>query len=180
MKEKRMIVIKKSQLPYAGKEELLASSVCPAVFPANVVMEEEQLRIFYETEGWQPLARREQLDAVEFLTLMNSVLQNMEKMRGWLLFPEEYVLSEQTVYIPSGFFDEINQVRFIYIPDGQKISAAKRMGCFLYGLREKLTENSMMYLEMLTPLLTIENLDTKRLLIFLDNLLTEAYVCKIR
>ena len=175
MKEKRVVTVAKERFSYSGKISLLAASACPGIFPAEVVEENGILRIYYDTRGWRQLNDWNTLSAVDVLVMVKAVLQNIETLKTWLFFPEEYILSGQTAYFsPDG-----SLARFLYIPDGQAVSGMCRMECFLHGMKEKTTENGIMYLETLRNFLNIDLLDTGRTLAFLDSLLTEARICGI-
>ena len=66
----------------------------------------------YNTEGYIRIASLKNISAAMIQTIAERTLECTEMCRNWLLFPEQYVLSSDTVYISEDF----RTVKLAYIP----------------------------------------------------------------
>lgn len=176
MKEIQLITVPKIRFDYDGKAEVLAACACPGILPARVTADGEMVQIYYDVRGWSRLEDRRNLSATDALLVVSQTLKKMESLRGWLFFPEEYVLSGRTVWIST----DGREAKIMYIPDGKPVSEQRRLEGFLQELKRMTTENGVMYLETLIRMVETEHLNTGRVLVFIDHLMTEAHVCGIR
>jgi len=170
MKDKVRIVFDREALPYESACRKLASGACPVFFPVDFLEEENRIQAFFHVKGYHRLRDEKNMTASEILTLIKSVLKNMQICRDWFWFPENYVLSADTVYIRN-----VHDVRFVYIPDRQHISASRRLNGFLQSLKKHTGERGIMYLETCMRFFDGEYLATRQLLAFLDQRLMEEY-----
>jgi len=170
MKDTVRVTFDRAAVPYESASRKLAASACPVFFPVDIVEEQNRIQAFFHVEGYRRLRDASELSAVEILLLAKSVLRNLQVCRDWFWFPEDYILSVDTVYWKTP-----TDVRFLYIPDRQKISASRRLNGFLYSLKEKTGDRGIMYIETCMRFFEGEHLATRQLLAFLDRRLMEEF-----
>ena len=176
MYSKAMITFEENKLPYQERPDILARGDCKAFLHASFVYEEQKVRIYYETTGYKRLSSWKEVQAKDLLCVIEKLIQSMELARDYLFFPEEYILSTDSIYLN----DEMDALKLIYIPADRKISASKSMENFLNAFGRITTENGRMYLHTLKYLLTAEDIKYEKILYFIDELITEASICNIR
>ena len=132
------------RLPYETAAEKLVCSACPGIFPADVIRHagDEKLEICYHVGGFQKLSAVPFLQPEEVIRLVAAVLYNLQICRDWFWFPEEYVLSEDTVYLMTP-----DKVCFTWIPDREQDGAEHRFVCLLHSLKKKTSERGRRYLD---------------------------------
>lgn len=144
MKKIIKICLQASRLPYATAAEKLACSACPGIFPADIIGSEkgERLELYYHVEGFRKLGDITSMAPEEVLRLILAAAANIQTCSSWFWFPEEYVLSEDTVYVKNP-----DQVCFLWIPDRQKMSASRRFSCLLHSLKGKTSDRGKAYID---------------------------------
>lgn len=126
---KTHIAVPAERIPYPGKIRALASSSCPAFFSADVTIKDNVVHIYYSTGEFLPLKDAGLLIPEKALMVMKTVVHNQNMARDWMWYPEEYVLSDDTVWV-----DSAGSVRFLWIPDSIKQAGHRS----LYGLAEQM------------------------------------------
>ena len=175
MNNRIYVTIEAFQLPYEGKLDSLLHGRCQAFLPVSLIRKEEKLRLCAQTDGYRRLSSLNLLKAAELLEILSKVIRNMKSCRDFLYYPEDYVLSPDTIYQAK----RGEQIRFLYVPSDRKISESKALKNLCHRLKSLTTENGVMYLETLEQLFSVEGLNEIRVQAFLNELLTEIYICGI-
>ena len=170
------IRLKNGTVDYAQKTETLLAGSCDAFFPMSIIRDKKNTRGIFDTSGFHKLADLEGLSASQVLSLAEDVLLLIEKCEDYLFFPEEYILSAETVYIN----EESKKLKLIYIPNERKASFFKSLAYFFHQMKSVTTENGRVYLDTLSALLSSGNLRTERVIGFIEKLKQEIYLCGIR
>lgn len=170
MKDKIRVVFDRRALSFPAALECLAAEKCRGFFPAEIITEGNRVEAWFHVEGWHRLKDEELISPVQVLLLAKSVLLAVDECRDWLWFPEDYVLSLDTV-----FTDGKGHVRFLCIPERSKLSEYRRMENFLRALEKKTSGKGAGYLEECIGLLKEKPLHTRRLIASLDQILEEEY-----
>ena len=82
----------------------------------------------------------------------------MEECNQYLIFPEEFIMDMNTVYIKEDF----ENIKFTYVPDKNKTGAKKKLATFINDLKRSTTENGRLYLDMLVQMFDTENLSVMK------------------
>lgn len=165
----------KKQL-YANKAEKLKYGVCGEILPLSIIKSKRMQKGVYHTEGYRKLSSFGEMTAAEALSVVEGVLVMIEKLKDNLFFPEEYILSPDTVYA-----DEKKQKYMItYIPAGTKQKAKTAVSCFIGEMKRYTTPDGKMYLEALKNITEGGDLKTGRMIGFIENLKREIRVCGIK
>ena len=127
MNNRVFITIADRALLYEGRMEPLLCGKCEAFLPASMISGKEGVRLCFQTDGYKRLASLKRLTALQILDVVGKVMQNMKLCREYLYYPEDYVLSPDTVYCSNE-----GKVRFLYLPSDRKISETKVMQNFCY------------------------------------------------
>lgn len=174
--EKKITVKMDAQvLPYTMRLDTLISGVCPAFFPVSVRQVGKRLLLTCDPSGYRQLKHWARLDGQQILQMAYAVVQAIEAGKEYLFFPEEYVISVDTVYLR----EDLSQGRLIFAPVTTPQSATTNLLHFFHTLQERTTDNGRMYLDTLCTLLGAETLRYRRVLAFIHELLTEARLCEI-
>ncbi len=91
----------------------------------------------------------------------------MEECNQYLIFPEEFIMDMNTVYIKEDF----ENIKFTYVPDKNRIGAKKKLATFINDLKRSTTENGRLYLDMLVQMFDTENLSVMRI---------KAFICQLK
>ena len=164
--KKKRITIPLKRLPYPGKICSLTSSSCPAFFPASAVTDGGMIHLYYSVEGYRPLKQCRNLSAEQVLCIAKSVLRNISSCRDWLWFPEDYVLSADTVWVNGQ-----GTVRFLCIPDPDGPKGLKRFCGLLSSMEQCTDETGIRYLQQLKKTAVSENLTPAGLQYEVDQLI---------
>ena len=157
---------------------LEASRMCPAVLPASSVKRgdsEAGTVLIYDKEGFVKLSSLSNLNAADILTVAEKTLECTEICRDWLLFPEEYVLTADTVYIS----EDMTTVRLAWTMPQQICSEKAAVSYFIYSLKTLTTTNGKTYLDTLGQMLECRNLRFSRVTAFINQLRQEINICGI-
>ncbi len=165
----------KKQL-YANKAEKLKYGICGEILPLSVIKSKRMLKGIYHTEGYRKLSAFGEMNAAETLTVIEGVLVMTEKLKDHLFFPEEYILSPDTVYAD----EKKQEYRITYIPAGQEQKAERVISCFIGEMKRYTTPDGKLYLDALKNITACGDLKTERMLGFIENLKREIRVCGIK
>lgn len=80
---------------------------------------------YYSTSGYIRLSDLHELTVSGILTVAEETVAAIQECGQYLIFPEEYVINTDTVYIREDF----KQIKFTYIPDRYSVSGQKKIFC---------------------------------------------------
>ncbi|MGN0713737.1 MAG: DUF6382 domain-containing protein [Anaerovoracaceae bacterium] len=169
MGEIRRVTFPVQRLPFQAASQRLAAGTCPAFFPADVILQGEQIQVIYHTEGYRQLRGMRNVPAYDLLEIIKEILKQLDICRDWLWMPEEMVLSVDTIFV-----NEHNRIRILYIPEKKCVSESRKLAGMLLSMKDITDDDGMMYLETCIQLVSAENLRTRRILAFLDHLALNA------
>ena len=175
MFDKVMVKFKKKQLSYEEKIDVLTGGVCRGILPISIIKNGSEITGFYSTAGYRRIADCNGLEADKILTVVEKTISTMEECNQYLIFPEEFVLDINTVYIKENFED----IKFTYVPDRNKIKAEKKLANFIKDLKSLTTDNGKLYLDMLGQMVETENLSIIKIKAFVLQLKREVNLCGI-
>jgi len=162
-------------MQYQQKADTIISGRCPGILPLSIIRTGGKIRAMYNTEGYIRLASLKSISAAMILTIAERVLECTELCRDYLLFPEEYVFSADTVYISEDF----RNVKLAYIPRTEAGGETAAISSFIYSLKPLTTENGRTYLDTLGSVLECRNLRISRVIGFVEQLKQEINICGI-
>ena len=160
---------------FPWKREVLLSGSCRGVLPLGIIETEDGLCGYYRTEGFVRMSGLAGVKAGDILTVAERVLECLEVCRDCLIFPGEYVLSPDTIYVTADF----NEARLVYIPLERYISEEGAISSLIYAMKGLTTENGMTYLDTLGAMLECTNLRLRRVIGFIEELKEEIKLCGI-
>lgn len=170
MVKKVLVRMKEEDLLYEEKLEILSGNVCKSIFPISIIKERDNISGYYDTSGFRKLSSFQELSAENTLTVLELLANAMEECKDYLIFPEEYILNLDTVYIDRYF----STVKFTYIPDARKVSVKKKILYFICELKKIASENGRMYLEILYQLFDTDNIYALKIKLFISELKREV------
>ena len=170
-----IVNLDEKRFAYRKKYETVISGICPAILPLNIVKSGDCIRGIYRTEGFVRLSSLSDISAARILTAAERIIECTEICRDYLLFPEEYVLTADTVYISEDF----RTVKLAYIPVKPHCSEKKAIAGLIRSLKRITTENGRMYLETLGTMLECSNLKVSKVTGFIEHLKQEINLCGI-
>lgn len=160
---------------FPWKKNVLLSGGCRGVLPFGIIETGEETRGFYRTEGFVRLSELAEIKADEILTVSERVLECVEICRDCLIFPGEYVLSTDTIYVTSDF----REARIAYIPLKRYVSEEGALSSLIYNMRRLTTENGRTYLDTLGAMLECSHLKLRKVIGFIEELKEEIRLCGI-
>ena len=128
--EKKHIAVPLSRFSWPGKVYRLARSESPAFFSSDVTVQGETVHICFKTEGYRPLKEIGALTCIQCLGILKELLQHLAAARDWMWYPEQIVISPDTVWIGTD-----GHVRLLCIPDSREISLFRRLELFTENLK---------------------------------------------
>ena len=170
MFDKVKVLFKEEDLGYKKKTEVLTGGGCKGILPLSIVRKKGGMIGYYSTSGYIRLSDLHELTVSGILTVAEETVAAIQECGQYLIFPEEYVINTDTVYIREDF----KQIKFTYIPDRYSVSGRKKLSAFLEQLKDMTTENGRMYLDMLSQLSDTENLSLMKMKAFISRLKREA------
>ena len=170
MREIRKVTFPVQGLPFQAAGQRLAAGTCPAFFPADVILQGEQMQVIYHLEGYRQLRDMRNVPASDLLEIVKEILKQLDICRDWLWMPEEMVLSVDTICV-----NKENQIRILYIPEKKCVSEIRKLTGLLHSMKGITDGEGIMYLETCIQLISVENLRTCRVLAFLDHLTLNAH-----
>lgn len=85
------------------------------------------IRIISDVDGYEPLCNKSKLELAEMLDILVLVMENVERAKDVYLFPEDYMINENTVYVNQNN----SKVLFLFHPEIPEINEVKS-GIFYY------------------------------------------------
>lgn len=170
------INLKNKPAIYENKREKLIRSVCTDILPLSVISGKKILKGVYCTDGYMKVSSLGTLSAAQALSVVEGTIVMSEKLKNNLFFPEEYVLSPDTVYTD----EKLEKYRLAYIPVAQQCRFDKSMHCFIGSMKKLTTQNGALYLDSLMNLVACGNLKSEGLIGFIEKLKQEIRVCGIK
>lgn len=167
--------ISDSELFFPWKKDVLLSGSCSGVLPFGIIDAVSEETGFYNTEGFTRLSDSPELKAGDILTAAERILECVEICKDALIFPGEYILSPDTVYVTP----DLRQARIAYIPVERYVSEEGALSSLIYTMKELTTENGRTYLETLGAMLECSNLRLRKVIGFIEELKEEIKVCGI-
>lgn len=160
---------------FPWKRDVLISGSCRGVLPLGIIDAVGEEIVLYRTEGFTRLSSLMDVKAVDILTIVERVLECVEICRDCLIFPGEYVLSPDTIYVTKDF----KEARIAYIPTEHYVSEEGAISSLIYAMKRLTTENGRTYLDTLGTLLECTNLKLGRIIGFIEELKEEIRLCGI-
>lgn len=168
-RRKTVTAVPKERFPHSVKIQVLISAECEAFFPADVFFTDNVVHLRYSTGNYKSLKSCETMNTVQALDLVKTVIRLRTEAQDWLWFPEEYVLSADTVWInPQG------KIRMLCIPDGRRIAGNQRMNGFLYDLKKLSEPAASSWLQILQEIVLSGSEETEQLIGEIDLLTAEV------
>lgn len=175
MSEKiQWIRIRYDNLPYDGILEALGEGICTGIFSGQIFQSSEVVQVGYDVSGFLSLrtyGRHHEITAAEALSILWDLLMLIEQCRKWLWFPEQYVISLDTVWM-----DKENCLKILWIPDKQNICEVYRIQCFIQELKEVTALEAKEYLSQVQVFLESSYGRPGELKWYFDELLTELHI----
>lgn len=162
-------------MEFPGRKEIILSGACRGLLPVNMVSEGENLRGVYNLCGFLRLSQLGEQGAWEILNIAEKTLECLEICKDFLLFPDEYVLSPETIFIKEDF----NDVRLAYIPAAKRYGENTAITSYISELKKKTTDNGRIYLDTIGKMLECRNLNLYRVISFIQELKHEIKTYEI-
>ncbi len=166
----------RKKLPmYDNKAEKLKGGVCEEILPLSTIKYRRIVRGIYHTEGYRKLSEFSNLSVSEALSAVESVLELREKLRDNLFFPDEYILSADTIFVD----EKLERFRLAYIPvaeigNPEAGRAEKSFACFIASLKRQTSEAGAEYLDRLSDFLMGAGANAEIAISFAERLKQEA------
>ena len=169
------VKITDSEAFFPWKREALLSGSCRGVLPLGIIDAAGTKSILYRTEGFIKLSALTTVNSGDILTIVERILECVEICRDCLIFPGEYILSPDTVYLT----ENLNEARIAYIPTEHYVSEEGAISSLIYSMKGLTTENGRTYLDTLGTMLECTNLKLRRVIGFIEELKEEIRLCSI-
>ena len=160
---------------FPWKKDVLLSGECSGVLPLGIIETGEGVRGFYRTEGFVRLSDLAEVKASDILTISERVLECVEICRDCLIFPGEYVLSTDTIYVTKN----LKEARIAYIPLKRYVSEEGALSSLIYSMKGITTENGRTYLDTLGAMLECSHIKLRTVTGFIEELKEEIRLCGI-
>ena len=161
---------------FPWKKEVLLSGNCRGVLPMGIIEKEGIVWGLFNTEGFVRISDLTELTAGDILTAVERTLECVEACRDCLIFPGEYVLSTDTLYLT----EDLSEARIVYIPTEHYVSEEGAISSLIYAMKGLTTENGRTYLDTLGTMLECTNLKLRRVIGFIEELKQEIGLCGIK
>ena len=166
---KKNVTVPVSQFSGSHKIHSLASSRCPAFFPADVILTQNNVHLRYSTAGYHPLSKQQEMRTDSVLEVVKKVIQCVQDARDWMWFPQDYLLLADTVWINSE-----GLIKILCIPDRSAKSGTGRFCTFLHDLKRTAQPSAASYLQFLQDMCADGNMRTELLLSEIDQMIAEV------
>ena len=110
------------------------------------------------------------LSASQVLSVVESVLELREKLRDNLFFPDEYILSADTIFVD----ENLEKYRLAYIPIAETGRAEKSVACFIASLKRQTSDAGAEYLDRLNNFIMSTGASAEIAIAFTERLKQEA------
>ena len=156
MLEKRIVNLKTGSFAAPYIRETLLRGNCSGILPFSLLQGESFCFGVYHTEGYLRLRHMEKLDAEQILLLAEKILRLIDSCRDCLLFPEDYALNPDTLYVRR----DLSEVRLAYLPITEKGNARESLRCLFAELKPLAAGNGLQSLKLLEHLVEEEDRKT--------------------
>ena len=159
MNNKMIVRFFEEDLEYEEKIDMLMEGACKRIFPISVKHNGKLITAYYNTAGYKPLSLLSELTLKSILNVLENVLLAVEECSEYLIFPEEYIMNTNTIYID----DKIDYIKYLYIPDRDKEKFQSKFIRLLNDLKALATENGKVYLDMLIDISSVDKISYRKL-----------------
>lgn len=149
---------------------ILTESVCKSIFPISIICSNEQIIGYYKTGEYRRISDYNELTAESILTFIEIFLLAIEECNQYLIFPDEYVINSNTVYVDRNF----KNVKITYVPDRRRLKTSIKLKFFVNELKRITSSSDIMYLNMLEELLGTDSISYLKIRYFVTKLRHEA------
>ena len=163
-------------LEFPGRREILLTGKCKGILPVNMISGGSLQRGIYNIAGYRKISSLDKLDSWQVLHIVEKVLECIEICRDYLIFPDEYVVSAETLYV----CEDMSDVKLLYIPSEKNCSEDMHILMFIYSLRRRTTENGKTYLDTLGKMLECSNIRLPKVMAFIRELKHEVNLYEIK
>ncbi len=206
---KILINLRDEEARYPHKVSMVMGGECEQFFPMSLIRKRKQIKknvrnsrgtitvkkinidtVFgvVDTSGYVRLADLDRKFCVqEALGLIEDVVMLMKRAEDYLLFPENYILTTNNVYLKHAEEREARKVKVVFIPSNREASGGGSacLHYFIVGLREFTTADGKFYIERLAEEAFSKNGRYKgqsyeRLIGIIEKLKSEAYANGVR
>ncbi len=160
MLEKRIVNLKTGSFAAPYIRETLLRGNCSGILPFSLLQGENFCFGVYHTEGYLRLRHMEKLDAEQILLLAERILRLIERCSDCLLFPEDYILNPDTLYVRR----DLSEIRLAYLPACGKTDVRRSLRDLLAELKPLTGGNGLQSLKFLGYLLECEDRKTDRII----------------
>ena len=161
----------RKKLPmYDNKAEKLKSGACEEILPLSTIKYKRIVRGIYHLEGYRRLSSVSNLSVSQVLSVVESVLELREKLRDNLFFPDEYILSTDTIFVD----EKLEKYRLAYIPLAETGRAEKSIACFIASLKRQTGDAGAEYLDRLSDFIMTGGANSAQAIAFAEKLKQEA------
>ncbi len=160
MLEKRIINLRSAAFADSYIREILLNGSCDEILPFSLLQAETYCFGVYHTAGYLRLRHMERMNAEQILLLAEKILRLIDGCRDCLLFPEDYVLNPDTLYVRR----DLSEIRLAYLPMRGKGNVRKSLQYLLAELKPLVTGNGVQSLKFLERLLEREDRRTNQLI----------------
>lgn len=173
MNSKSILPMGKSEDFYKEKVDVIAAGTCKSIVPVSIAYRGDNLIGYYNIDGFKRISHYSQLTAESILTFLELFFFAMEDCQQFLIFPEEYVINTNTVYVDDSF----KTVKFTYISDKDNHGTRTKVKYFINELGKLTTTEGKTYLNMLKELVDVENISYRKIRMFIEKLKHDAKKC---
>lgn len=126
--------------------DIISDNACSLFLPVTFAQEDNYVRMLFLADGYKLLKNESEINAAECIDIIYDVFCKMRNAMKRYIFPDEYVMDEDTVFVSGSFKD----VRVIFKPaDTKKKSANSFMECRQITGEDSIVKNIEVICDML-------------------------------
>lgn len=159
----------KKELCNLRKRNMILSGACSALLPADIIEGTEYCRIIYNTLGYRRLSDFRKLDASAVLEITVKILECIDFLKDYLIFPEEYMLTPDFIFVS----DDFTKVKIAYLPIQKEGGETAAVAYCIFSLKKTAGANGKKYLEIIGSIIESKNLKMSGIISSIDELKRE-------
>ena len=174
MYETVSIELKKDGMGFYQRRKVLLEGRCPAFLPLSIASGRDSKRALIRTGGYFKLSLFKNAGTCTCIDLITLVMYKIEIAKDYMIYPEEYILNPETIYVSEDLVD----VKFAFAPadDCEDFGECAVLLSIIVSFMEIGNEDAKTYLGELYNQIKLRKLSNGRMIAIMQDMKREARI----
>lgn len=170
-----VIEVKFEKSPEKYVEEILSMEICKLFLPVSFIKDGDMVTAQFKTDGFTRLSAINSLAVTDIFSIIVSVFYGLKDGENHYIFPDEYEINCDTVFINKDFSD----IKMIFNPPKAEKTGQEKVVEFIEELKKKCSNEGIPYLNNAAGYIKTGSSGYRAIIHHLESLRREVYLCGV-